>query len=69
MIRKSQALYPGRGRGAAWEVSETEIDLYVRYILSWKFGHEDISITIISLPLIQDEKLSVDGERMYTKSW
>ena len=32
-----------------------------------KFGHENISMAIIPLPLIQEEQLSVNGERMCVK--
>ena len=36
-------------------------------ILSWgEIGHEKVSTTIISLPLIQEGQLSVIGERMCT---
>ena len=33
------------------------------------FSHENISTAIFPLPLIQEEQLSVTGERMYTKYW
>ena len=33
----------------------------------WRFGHEQISTTILSLPLIQDGQLSVTCERICTK--
>ena len=33
-------------------------------ILSLRFGHENVSTTILSLPLIQEGQLSVTGERM-----
>ena len=39
------------------------------YILSLRFGHEKISMTILSFPLIQEGKLSVTGERMGIKYW
>ena len=32
-------------------------------------GHENISTTILPLPLIQEEQLSVTGERICTKYW
>ena len=38
-------------------------------ILSLRFGHENVSTTILSLPLIQERQLSVTGERMGTKYW
>ena len=31
----------------------------------FRFGHETTSTTILSFPLIQEEHLSVTGERMY----
>ena len=34
-----------------------------------EIGYESISMAILSLPLIQLGKLSVTGERMYTKYW
>ena len=37
---------------------------HVRHILSWRLGHENISMPILPLPLIQEEQLSVTGERM-----
>ena len=33
------------------------------------FGHKNISTAILPLPLIQEEQLSVTGERMCTKYW
>ena len=41
----------------------------VRHILSWRLGHEKISMAILPLPLIQEEQSSVAGERMCTKYW
>ena len=38
-------------------------------ILSLRFGHENVSTTILSLPLIQEGQLSVTGERVGTKYW
>ena len=46
-----------------------EFDPHVRHILSWRLGHENISTAILPLPLIQEEQLSVTGERMCTKYW
>ena len=43
--------------------SGPEFDLHVRHILSWR------STAILPLPLIQEEQLSVTGERMCTKYW
>ena len=38
-------------------------------ILSLRFGHENISATILSLPLIQEGQLSVTCKRMGTTYW
>ena len=38
------------------------------HILSLRFGHENISMTILTLPLTEEGQLSVAGERMCTKS-
>ena len=38
-------------------------------ILSWRLGREKNSTAILPLPLIQEEQLSVTGERMCTKYW
>ena len=46
-----------------------EFDPHVRYILSWRFGHEIISTASLPLPLIKEEQLSITGERMCTKYW
>ena len=35
-------------------------------MLSWRTGHEIISMVILSFPLIQEGQLSVSGERMCT---
>ena len=58
------------GRGSsigsefAWHTSGPEFDPYVRHILSWRLGHENISTVILPLLLIQEEQLSVTGERL-----
>ena len=39
------------------------------HILSVRFGHENISTAILTLPLIQEGQLSVTGKRMGTKYW
>ena len=63
------------GRGSsigsefAWHASGPEFDPHVQHILSWRLGHENISTAILPLPLIQEEQLSVTGERMCTKYW
>ena len=53
----------------ALHASGPEFDPYIRHILSWRLGHENISTAILPLPLIQEEQLSVTGERMCTKYW
>ena len=57
------------GSVSAWHAGGPEFDPNVRNILSWIFGHENISTAILPLPLIQEEQLSVTGERMCTKYW
>ena len=52
-----------------WHTSGPEFDPHVRHILSWRLGHDNISTAILPLPLIQEEQLSVTGERMCTKYW
>ena len=49
--------------------SGPEFDRHVPHILSWRLGHENNSTAILPLPLIQEEQLSVTGERMCTKYW
>ena len=41
----------------------------IRHIISWRLGHERIFTAILPLPLIQEEQLSVTGDRMCTKYW
>ena len=53
----------------AWHASGPEFDPHIRHILSSRLGHEYISRAILPLPLIQEEQLSVTGERMCTKYW
>ena len=57
------------GSVSAWHASGPEFDPHVRHILSWRLGHENISLAILPLPLIQNKQLSVTGERMCTKYW
>ena len=52
---------------SAWHASGPEYDPHIRHILSWRLGIENISTAILPLPLIQEEQLSVTGERMCTK--
>ena len=69
------SLFHATGRGSSigsefvWHASGPEFDPHVRHILSWRLGHENISTAILPLPLIQEEQLSVTGERMCTKYW
>ena len=46
-----------------------EFDPHVQCSFSWNLGHENISTAILPFPLIQEEQLSVTGERMCTKYW
>ena len=46
-----------------------EFDSHVQHSLSWRLGHEKIYMAILPFPLIQEEYLSVTGERMCTKYW
>ena len=46
-----------------------EFDPHVRHILLWRLDHEKISTAILPLPLIQEEQLSVTGERKCIKYW
>ena len=58
------------GCASAWYADGRGFDPHVRQnILSLRFGHEKISTTILSLPLIQEGQLSITGERMGTKYW
>ena len=58
------------GCTSAWYADGHGFDPHVRQnILSLRFGHEKISATILSLPLIQEGQLSVTSERMGTKYW
>ena len=47
----------------------SEFAPHVRHIILWRLGHENISTAILPLPLIQEEQLSVTGERMCIKYW
>ena len=67
--------YTRAGRGnsigsvSAWHASGPEFDPHVRHFISWRLGHRNISTDILPLPLIQEEQLSVPGERICTKYW
>ena len=47
---------------AAWDAPD--IDSRTQHILSWRFGLESLSLTILSVLLIQEEQLTVNGESM-----
>ena len=49
----------------AWDASGTKIDP----VSGTFFCGENISTAILPLPLIQEEQLLVNGERMYAKYW
>ena len=57
------------GSVSAWHASGPKFEPHVRHILSWRLGHENISTASLSLPPIQEEQLSVTGERMGTEYW
>ena len=57
------------GSVSTWHASGPEFDTHVRHILSWRLSHEKISTAILPLLLIQEEQLSVTGERICTKYW
>ena len=69
IMRPKQETGRGSSIGSvfAWYASGPEFDPHVRHILSWRLGHENISTAIFPLPLLQEEQLSVNGERMCTK--
>ena len=54
------------GSNEALDARGTAIDPRVQHIFLRRFGHDNISMAILPLPLIQEEQLSVNGERMYT---
>ena len=58
-----------KGSVSAWHWNGPEFDPHVRHILLWRLGHENISMAILPLPLIQEKQLSVTGERMCIKHW
>ena len=62
----SQNISKGSRDGASFTFLQ---DPHVRYILSWRLSHENISTAIFPLLLIQEEQLSVTGERKCTKYW
>ena len=57
------------GSVSAWYASDPKFYPHVRDILSGRLGHEKNSMAVLPLPLIQEEQLSVTGERVYTKYW
>ena len=68
-VARSDARTPDM-RTVAWYVDGRRFYPYVLQNILWlRFGHENVSTTILSLPLIQEGQLSVTGERMCTKYW
>ena len=57
------------GSDVTWELRGTAIDPRVWHTVSLIFGYEIVSTVILPLPLIQEEQLSVNGERMCAKYW
>ena len=57
------------GSASPWHASGPQFDPHVRHILLWRLGHEKISMAIFPFPPIQEEQLSVTGERMCTNYW
>ena len=57
------------GSVSAWHANNPKFSPHVRYILSWRLGYEKISMAFLPLPLIQEEQLSVNGEKMCTTCW
>ena len=64
---RSSTVRAGRGSSiesmSAWHASSPEFDPHVRHIPTWRLGHENISMAILPFPLIQEEQLSVTGEK------
>ena len=59
-----------KGHYCTWQARGTETDPHLRHILFMKISdHESISMAILHLLLIQEEQLSVNGERTYIKYW
>ena len=54
---------------SAWYVDGRGFDPHAQQYSFMEIGHEIISTAILSLPLIQEEQLSVTGERTCTKYW
>ena len=42
------------GGVSTWHAGGPEFDPHVQHILLWRFGHEQISMAILPLPLIQE---------------
>ena len=57
------------GGAYPWYADSHGICPYVQQYFSVEFGHEIISMAVLSLPLIQTGQLSVTGERICTKYW
>ena len=64
-------MYAGRGSSigcaSAWYADGRGFDPHARQHSFGEFGHEIIPTAILFLPLIQEEQLSVTGEKMCTK--
>ena len=60
--------YSSVGSDVALESRGTGINLRVWHIFSRRFGHEIVSTAILSIPLIQEDQLSVNGKRMCAKA-
>ena len=54
---------------SSWYADGRGFDTHVRQHSFVEFGHEIMSMAILSLPMIQEEKLSVTDERMCIKYW
>ena len=67
IIKHPTATEPGRlAQSGASLTANQGVEPRSGHILSLRFGHEKLSTTIITLPLIQEGQLSVTGERMDT---
>ena len=60
---------PDRSVLIVWTFNKLISFFWLRHILSWRLGHDNVSTAILPLPLIQEEQLSVTGEGMCTKYW
>ena len=65
--KKSAGRGSSIGSVSVWHADSPEFDPHVRHILSWRLGQVKNSMAFFPFPLIQEEQLSVTGERMCTK--